>query len=64
MARRSAIARSTYLRGLLVRQLDAFQDGGLQLRRGGVDATDAAISTLRREIAAFDAVLAEDAGER
>jgi hypothetical protein len=61
MVPRSAIIeRWTYLRGLLIEQLNAFEAGGLQLHRGGVDASASAITSLKREIAAFDALLAEE----
>jgi hypothetical protein len=48
------------LRELLIQQLEMFETGRLTLHTGGVDVSDDAISTLRREILEFDALILAD----
>jgi hypothetical protein len=45
------------LRELLIQQLEMFETGRLTLHTGGVDVSHDAISTLRREILEFDALI-------
>ena len=58
--RAKIVERWRYLRGLLAEQLDAFTGGGLQVRSNDVDISGDAIDELRRSIAEFDALIAED----
>jgi hypothetical protein len=54
------VERWRYLRGLLAEQLDAFEARGLQMRSNDVDISADAVEKLRRSIAEFDALIAED----
>jgi len=45
------------LRGMLIRQLDMFESGALTLRTDQVDVSPGAISNLKHEILAFDALI-------
>ena len=58
--REKIIERWRYLRGLLISQLDSFQAGSLQMHSNDVDISPAAIEKLKRSIAEFDALIAED----
>lgn len=48
------------LRTMLIQQLDMFERGALTLRSNGLDVSAEAIADLRREILAFDALIAKD----
>lgn len=45
------------LRGMLIRQLDMFESGGLTLRANDVNVSSAAIRDLKRDILKFDALI-------
>lgn len=57
------VRRWRYLRGLLIEQLELFDNGGLTMRSGGVDVSADAMAKLRRSIAEFDALIAGDEAE-
>jgi len=50
-----------YLRGLLIEQLEAFANGGLQIRSNDVNVSDHAIAKLKASIAEFDKLIAAQA---
>jgi len=49
--------RWRYLRELLIEQLGRFEDGVLRMHSNEVDVSAAAIETLKRHIAEFDALI-------
>jgi hypothetical protein len=50
-------ARWTYLRDLLIQQLDRFETGAMRLHEAGVDVSPEAIATLKRNIIDFDQMI-------
>jgi hypothetical protein len=58
--REKVVERWRYLRGLLILQLDDFQEGSLQMHSNDINISSDAIDKLKRSIAEFDALLVED----
>jgi hypothetical protein len=47
---------------MLIEQLDAFERGAIEMHSNEVNISTAAIAKLKRDIAEFDALIAEDEG--
>jgi hypothetical protein len=56
----TVVERWRYLREMLIRQLDMFEQGNLSLKSGDLDVSTQAIAKLKREILEFDALILED----
>jgi hypothetical protein len=54
---KEVVQRWRDLRGMLIRQLDMFETGGLTLRSNNVNISAAAIRDLKRDILEFDALI-------
>ena len=52
------VERWTYLRDLLLQQLERFETGGLQMHSDEVDVSAGAIVKLKRDILDFDVLIA------
>jgi hypothetical protein len=63
-SRSKIIERWRYLRQMLIQQLDAFERGAIQMHSNDIDISPAAIARLKRDIAEFDALIAEDEATR
>jgi len=49
------------LRGMLIRQLDMFEDGGLTLRSNNSDASSSAVADLKSRILEFNTLISGQA---
>jgi len=54
---KEVVQRWRDLRGMLIRQLDMFETGGLTLRSNNVNISAAAIHDLKHDILEFDALI-------
>ncbi len=52
------IERWTYLRDLLLQQLERFETGGLHMHADSVDVSEGAIAKLKKDILDFDVLIA------
>ena len=54
------VRRWRQLREMMIAQLEMFESGRLTLKTAGVDVSSGAISSLKRDILEFDALILED----